>query len=112
MFLFNCLKCQFEYIYEDGDLLICFECLNEWKEGEVIEEVVVIKDVNGNLFVDGDMVMVIKDLKIKGLLLVVKVGIKVKNICLLLDVVDGYDIDCKIDGVGVMKLKFEYVKKV
>ena len=70
-----------------------------------------IKDANGNLLADGDTVTVIKDLKIKGSSSVVKVGTKVKNIRLLPDAADGHDIDCKIDGVGAMKLKSEYVKK-
>ena len=68
----------------------------------------VIKDANGNVLTDGDTVTVIKDLKVKGSSLVVKVGTKVKNIRL----VDGdHDIDCKIDGIGAMKLKSEFVKK-
>lgn len=75
----------------------------------VFDDGKVIKDLVGNVFQDGDIIIVIKDLKVKGFLLVVKVGIKVKNICL----VDGdYDIDCKIDGIGVMKLKLEFVRKV
>ena len=111
MSLPNCPKCQSEYTYEDGDLLICPECSNEWKEGEATEEVVAIKDANGNSLADGDTVTVIKDLKIKGSSSVVKVGTKVKNIRLLPDAADGHDIDCKIDSVGAMKLKSEYVKK-
>ena len=67
-----------------------------------------IRDANGNELNDGDTVTVIKDLKVKGSSLVVKVGTKVKNIRL----VDGdHDIDCKIDGVGAMKLKSEFVKR-
>ena len=68
-----------------------------------------IKDANGNMLVDGDSVVVIKDLKVKGSSLVVKVGTKVRNIRL----VEGdHDIDCKIDGIGAMGLKSEFVKKV
>ncbi|WP_432209456.1 zinc ribbon domain-containing protein YjdM [Acinetobacter variabilis] len=111
MALPQCPKCQSEYTYEDGDLLICPECEHEWKEGEATEETVVIKDAHGNLLADGDTVTVIKDLKIKGSSSVVKVGTKVKNIRLLPDATDGHDIDCKIDGIGAMKLKSEYVKK-
>jgi protein PhnA len=107
----NCPKCQSEYTYADGDLLICPECEHEWKEGEVTEEQVIIKDANGNVLADGDSVTVIKDLKIKGSSSVVKVGTKVKNIRLLPDAADGHDIDCKIEGIGPMKLKSEYVKK-
>ena len=105
----NCPKCQSEYTYEDGDLLICPECSNEWKEGEATEEVVAIKDANGNLLADGDTVTVIKDLKIKGSSSVVKVGTKVKNIRLRPD--SDHNIDCKIDGFGSMALKSEFVKK-
>lgn len=68
-----------------------------------------IKDANGNVLQDGDTVTVIKDLKVKGTSLVVKQGTKVKGIRL----VDGdHDIDCKIDGLGAMKLKSEFVKKI
>lgn len=109
MSLPNCPQCQSEYTYEDGVLLICPECGNEWSLEAESEDVKVIKDSNGNVLQDGDTVTVIKDLKVKGSSLVVKVGTKVKNIRL----VDGdHDIDCKIDGVGAMKLKSEFVKKV
>ena len=113
MSLPNCPKCQSEYTYQDGDLLICPECANEWKEGEVSQADAeqLIKDAHGTVLTDGDSVTVIKDLKIKGSSSVVKVGTKVKNIRLLTDAADGHDIDCKIDGIGAMKLKSEYVKK-
>lgn len=108
----NCPECNSEYTYEDGNLLICPECSHEWsKEVEVDtnEDEKVIKDANGNVLNDGDSVTVIKDLKVKGSSLVVKIGTKVKNIRL----VDGdHDIDCKIDGIGAMKLKSEFVKKL
>lgn len=108
-----CPKCQSIYTYEDGDLLICPECAHEWSAAEVAanEVAAVIKDANGNELNDGDTVTVIKDLKVKGSSLVVKVGTKVKNIRLLPDSNDGHDIDCKIDGIGPMKLKSEFVKK-
>ncbi|EXB85498.1 zinc ribbon domain-containing protein YjdM [Acinetobacter baumannii] len=113
MSLPNCPKCQSEYTYQDGDLLICPECSHEWKEGEalVTEEQEVIKDANGNVLADGDSVTVIKDLKIKGSSSVVKVGTKVKSIRLVPDASDGHNIDCKIDSIGQMKLKSEFVKK-
>jgi protein PhnA len=107
-----CPKCQSEYTYADGLLLICPECTHEWTADstESIEDAErVIKDANGNILHDGDTVSVIKDLKVGGTSLVVKVGTKVKNIRL----VDGdHDIDCKIDGIGPMKLKSQFVKKV
>ncbi|RKG29395.1 zinc ribbon domain-containing protein YjdM [Acinetobacter tianfuensis] len=113
MSLPNCPKCQSEYSYEDGDLLICPECSHEWKANEEAqtEAEAVIKDANGNVLADGDTVTVIKDLKIKGSSSVVKVGTKVKNIRLLPEASDGHDIDCKVDGIGAIKLKSEYVKK-
>jgi protein PhnA len=107
----HCPQCHSEYTYEDGNLLVCPECAHEWSvtEGEEGSDETVIKDANGNVLTDGDTVSVIKDLKVKGSSLVVKVGTKVKNIRL----VDGdHDIDCKIDGVGAMKLKSQFVKKV
>ena len=107
----NCLKCNSEYTYEDRNLLICPECAYEWTiESEINnnEDEKIVKDANGNILSDGDSVIVIKDLKIKGSSSVVKIGTKVKNIKL----VDGdHDIDCKIDGFGSMKLKSEFVKK-
>ena len=105
-----CPKCNSEYTYEDGDLLICSECAHEWnpKAESVQEEQRVWKDANGNILQDGDSVTLIKDLKIKGSSSVVKVGTKVKSIRLI----DGdHDIDCKIDGFGSMQLKSEFVKK-
>ena len=112
MSLPNCPKCNSEYSYIDGDLLICPECSHEWKESEIkAEDTIIIKDSNGNILSDGDTVTVIKDLKIKGSSSVVKVGTKAKNIRLLPDANDGHDIDCKVDGFGPMKLKSEFVKK-
>lgn len=107
----GCPKCNSRYTYEDGEMLICPECTHEWTTSESVHDVsgLVVKDSNGNLLVDGDTITVIKDLKVKGTSLVVKVGTKVKNIRL----VEGdHDIDCKIDGIGPMKLKSEFVKKV
>ena len=108
----KCPECGSEYTYEDMALYICPECAHEWSmdaAAESAEEVRVIKDANGNVLEDGDAVTVIKDLKVKGSSQVVKVGTKVRNIRL----VDGdHDIDCKIDGIGPMKLKSEFVKKV
>lgn len=106
-----CPKCNSEYTYEDGAQLICPECAHEWSataEAEA-DDSKVIKDSVGNVLQDGDTVSVIKDLKVKGSSLVVKVGTKVKGIRLC----DGdHDIDCKIDGIGAMKLKSEFVRKV
>lgn len=107
-----CPKCNSQYTYKDGLAFICPECAHEWNETaeeKNQEDTLIIKDANGNTLQDGDTVSVIKDLKVKGSSLVVKVGTKVKNIRL----VDGdHNIDCKIDGIGPMKLKSEFVKKV
>jgi len=107
----KCPKCGSEFTYEDGNMFVCPECAHEWSKEAVTEssdETRVIKDAHGNVLQDGDSVTVIKDLKVKGTSLVVKVGTKVKNIRL----VDGdHNIDCKIDGIGPMKLKSEFVKK-
>ena len=76
-----------------------------------IQDVVVIKDVNGNVLNDGDSVTVVKDLKVKGSSSSIKIGTKVKSIRLVPDATDGHDIECKIDGFGAMKLKSSVVKK-
>ena len=107
----NCPKCQSAFTYEDGSMLVCPECAHEWSASDaapVEEAAKVYKDASGNVLQDGDTITVIKDLKVKGSSLTVKVGTKVKNIRL----VDGdHDIDCRIDGIGAMKLKSEFVKK-
>lgn len=113
----HCPKCNSENIYADGNLWICPECSHEWSafaKVEVAQEEVhdgKIRDAHGNVLTDGDSVTVIKDLKIKGSSSVVKGGTKVKNIRLV-DGGDGHDIACKIDGIGSINLKSEFVKKV
>jgi len=108
----NCPECSSKHTYQDRSLLICPECAFEWTASEAANSEVnqerVYKDANGNILQDGDTVVVVKDLKVKGSSLVVKGGTKVKNIRLT----DGdHDIDCKIKGVGSMQLKTEFVKK-
>ena len=110
MSLPKCPQCNSEYTYEDGAMFVCPECAHEWPQAaaEAVDAVHVVRDAVGNVLQDGDSVTVIKDLKVKGSSLVVKVGTKVKNIRL----VDGdHDIDCKIDGIGAMGLKSEFVRK-
>ena len=107
----KCPQCGSEFTYEDGPRLVCPECAHEW-ELNATEAAApaarVVRDANGNELHDGDTVTVIKDLKVKGSSLVVKVGVKVKNIRL----VEGdHDIDCKVDGIGPMKLKSAFVRK-
>lgn len=109
----NCPECGSEYTYQDGALLVCPECAHEWSaqadaDNAAADDALKVHDANGNLLSDGDTVTVIKDLKVKGTSSVVKVGTKVRNIRL----VDGdHDIDCKIAGIGAMKLKSALVKK-
>ncbi|MCK9394720.1 MAG: zinc ribbon domain-containing protein YjdM [Methylobacter sp.] len=107
----KCPACGSEFTYEDNMMYVCPECAHEWAKDGTVEDssdVRIVKDANGNVLQDGDTVTVIKDLKVKGSSSVVKVGTKVKIIRL----VDGdHDIDCRIDGIGAMKLKSEFVKK-
>jgi protein PhnA len=108
-----CPKCSSVYTYEDRDNLVCPECANEWpKAGEASAatagEARVVRDANGNVLQDGDSVILIKELKVKGAPAPLKAGTKVKKIRL----VEGdHDIDCKIDGYGAMQLKSEFVRK-
>ncbi len=105
-----CPQCGSTYTYEDGALLMCPECGHEWSaDAAAASDEPVYKDANGAILQDGDTVTLIKDLKLKGSSQVIKVGTKVKNIRL----VEGdHDIDCKVDGIGAMKLKSEFVKKI
>lgn len=119
----NCPKCNSEYTYQDQDNYICPECAHEWVQGgsssapeqELAETTTTsgeIKDANGTLLQNGDSVTVIKFLKVKGSSETLKAGTKVKNIRLVEDASDGHNIDCKVDGIGSMKLKSEFVRKV
>lgn len=108
----HCPACDSPYTYQDQELLICPECAHEWPvqahANDDSETVKQVRDANGNPLADGDFVTVIKDLKIKGTSSVVKVGTKIK----ILRLVDGdHDIDCRIEGIGPMMLKSEFVKK-
>ena len=106
-----CPKCNCEYTYEDGDMFICPECAHEWsKEASNAEVSTIIKDAHGTVLSDGDAVVVIKDLKLKGSSAVIKSGTKVKNIRLNYE--SDHNLDCKVDGIGAMGLKSEFVKKV
>ena len=108
----DCPSCKSEYTYEDRGIIICSICAYEWdlksQESANYEE---IADANGNILQDGDAVIVIKDLTVKGSSSPIKKGTKVKNIKLIHNPGDGHGIDCKIDGFGAMKLKSEFVKK-
>ena len=105
-----CPQCSCTYTYADRNMYVCPECAHEWPQQAAPEIATAqpVRDSVGNVLSDGDTVTVVKDLKIKGSSSVVKVGTKVKNIRL----VDGdHDIDCKIDGIGAMQLKSQFVKK-
>jgi protein PhnA len=111
-----CPKCHSEFTYLDGQVHICPECAHEWTAAEAAaaapgdsdEQGQVVRDSNGNVLADGDSVIVIKDLPVKGASSALKAGTKVKGIRL----VEGdHNIDCKIEGFGGMKLKSEFVKK-
>lgn len=109
----KCPQCNSEHAYHDGNLWICPECAHEWNpeaEAGGADADAGVRDANGNVLADGDSVTVIKDLKVKGSSLVVKGGTKVKGIRLT-DGADGHNIACKIDGIGAMNLKSEFVKK-
>ena len=109
--LIHCPKCNSPYAYANGSLMVCPECNHEWNPQEEVADVemaTVIKDANGNPLQDGDSVVIIKDLPVKGAPKAIKAGTKVKNIRLT----DGdHNIDCKIDGFGAMALKSEFVRK-
>lgn len=108
-----CPECNSEYSYLSGTVFVCSQCSYEWlqqtEEKPQVHEVI-IKDAHGTVLNDGDTITVIKDLKIKGSSQVVKVGTKVRNIRLVPN--EDHNIDCKIEGIGPMKLKSEFVKKV
>jgi protein PhnA len=104
-----CPACGSTFTYAVDALLTCPECGHEWSAAEAAPAGAEVRDSVGNLLADGDTVMVIKDLKVKGASAAVKIGTKVSGIRL----VDGdHNIDCKIPGFGKMGLKSEFVKKV
>ena len=109
----KCVKCGSEYTYEDGHIYVCPECGHEWGrevEPDNVEDEFIVKDAHGNVLKDGDSVTIIKDIKIKGTSLVIKVGTKVKNIRVV-EGADGHNIDAKVPDFGPMMLKSEFVKK-
>ena len=101
-----CPECSSTFVYQVDALLICPECGYEWVPDDLADTAPEVRDSVGNVLVDGDTVTVIKDLKVKGSSSVVKVGTKVRGIRL----VDGdHDIDCKVQGIGQMSLKSQFV---
>jgi len=109
----SCVKCGSEFTYEDGPLCICPECGYEWIKDSGAEEIkheLSVKDAHGNLLQDGDDVVIVKDLKVKGASSALKAGVKVKDIRLV-EEVNGHNIEAKVKGFGSMMLKSEFVKK-
>jgi protein PhnA len=113
----QCPQCNSSYGYPTGTSMMCPECGHEWNPEEQKEttttaensESLTVNDANGNVLRDGDTVVLIKDLPVKGAPKPIKAGTKVKNIKLT----NGdHNIDCKIDGFGAMALKAIYVRKV
>lgn len=108
----NCPECQSDLTYLDGALYVCPMCGHEWSEideADLSQKTRTYRDVHGNELNDGDDITVIKDLKVKGAKEVVKQGTIVKDIRLI---DEDHDIDCKVPGIGPMKLKSEFVKKL
>lgn len=109
----HCPVCNSEFTYPQDDLMVCSQCFHEWNATEAVvdeDNSDKVLDANGNELQNGDTVMVVKDLPVKGSPKSVKAGTKVKNIRLNFD--SDHNIDCKIDGFGAMALKSIYVKKV
>jgi len=110
----KCPSCQSLYGYPTGTSMMCPECGHEWNPNEpieVVEEAIdssVVKDANGAVLQDGDTVVIIKDLPVKGASKAIKAGTKVKNIKLASG---DHNIDCKVDGFGAMGLKSIFVRK-
>lgn len=111
----TCPKCKSEYAYPTGTSMMCPECGHEWNPDDIqaaAEEAEsnsdVVKDSNGTVLQDGDTVIIIKDLPVKGAPKPIKAGTKVKNIKLTSG---DHNIDCKVDGFGAMGLKSIYVRK-
>jgi len=111
----KCPKCQSLYGYPTGTSMMCPECGHEWSPNESTEPVVeettdesVVKDANGTVLQDGDTVVIIKDLPVKGASKPIKAGTKVKNIKLTSG---DHNIDCKVEGFGAMGLKSIFVRK-
>lgn len=104
-----CPNCGSEYAYPMNDLMVCPDCAHEWNpsitEGDVTSSVL---DANGTELKNGDSIIVLKNLPVKGAAKPIKAGTKVKSIKL----VDGdHNIECKIEGFGSMALKSEFVRK-
>ncbi len=103
-----CPECKSTYTYFADPLMACPECGHEWNLDDMVESGLIVKDANGNALADGDTVIVVKNLPVKGSPQPIKAGTKIKNIRL---VDSDHNIDCRIDGFGAMAIKSEFVKK-
>lgn len=108
----TCPECQSDYTYQNGPLFACPDCSYEWstEEAAAAAEALIMRDAHGNALCDGDTVQLTKDLKVKGTSTTLKIGTKVKKVRLRHG--EDHDLDCKIDGIGAMKLKSQFVKKI
>ena len=107
----SCPQCGLENTYPDGDNLVCADCGFEWpaQTSEASEEEErIVRDANSTILNDGDAVVLIKDLKVKGSSITLKRGSKVKSIRL---VGGDHEVDCKLDE-GKFMLKACFLKKV
>ena len=107
----TCPQCFLENTYPDGDNYVCADCGYEWPQQAIAESeaATVVRDVNGNVLADGDAVVLIKDLKVKGSSITLKQGTKVKSIRLVGE--GDHEVDCRMDA-GNFMLKACYLKKV
>ena len=109
-----CPQCGLENTYPDADNYVCPDCAHEWPQAATADSDeaggdTVVRDANGNLLQDGDAVILVKDLKVKGSSTTLKKGTKIKSIRLV-DGADGHNVDCKTD-LGSLLLKSEFLKK-
>ncbi|MBI5329594.1 MAG: alkylphosphonate utilization protein [Betaproteobacteria bacterium] len=107
-----CPQCTLENVYPDGERYVCADCGYEWSmsaQASTEDDAdAPIRDANGNVLADGDSVVLVKDLKVKGSSITLKVGSKVKSIRLI---GGDHEVDCRMDA-GNFLLKACYLKKV
>ena len=109
-----CPQCGLENTYPDGAHYVCPDCAFEWPQANAEADTdantpAEVRDANGNPLADGDTVILVKDLKVKGSSSALKKGTKIKGIRLV-NGADGHNVDCKTD-LGAMLLKSEFLKK-
>ena len=105
-----CPQCTLENTYPDGESYVCADCGFEWPMADAVVDSnseAMVKDANGTVLNNGDAVVLIKDLKVKGSSITLKMGTKVKSIRL---VGGDHEVDCKMDA-GSFMLKACFLKK-